>query len=115
MVDIEFIRKRHFVDGWSIRKLSRQLGIARQTVRKALASAEPPRYRLKRPRPCPVMDPYREVILAWLKQDDTAPRVKSESRCKSPSDRVLLIYAAASRSFTAWLSGSAPRVARHSQ
>lgn len=74
MVDIEFIRKRHFVDGWSIRKLSRQLGIARQTVRKALASAEPPRYRLTRPRPCPVMDPYGEVILAWLKQDETAPR-----------------------------------------
>ena len=74
MVDIEFIRKRHFIDGWLIRKLSWRLGIARQTVRKALASAEPPRYRLTAPRPYPVMDPYREVILAWLKQDETAPR-----------------------------------------
>ncbi|HEY8488265.1 MAG TPA: IS21 family transposase, partial [Thermaerobacter sp.] len=74
MVDIEFIRKRHFVDGWSIRKISRQLGLARQTVRKALASAEPPRYRLKSPRPSPVLDPYRDVILTWLEQDATAPR-----------------------------------------
>ncbi|WP_242823287.1 IS21 family transposase [Thermaerobacter subterraneus] len=45
-----------------------------QTVRKALASAEPPRYRLKSPRPSPVLDPYRDVILTWLEQDATAPR-----------------------------------------
>ena len=32
MVDIEFIRKKHLVDGWSIRKISRQLGISRQVV-----------------------------------------------------------------------------------
>jgi len=74
MVDIEFIRKRHFVDGWSIRKISRQLGLARQTVRKALASSDPPRYRLKAPRPSPVLDPYRDIILTWLAQDATAPR-----------------------------------------
>ncbi|GAB6877165.1 hypothetical protein [Thermaerobacter litoralis] len=74
MVDIEFIRKRHFVEGWSIRKISRQLGLARQTVRKALASAEAPRYRLTSPRPSPVLDPNRNVILTWLEQDATAPR-----------------------------------------
>ena len=38
MVDIEFIRKKHFVEGWSIRKIARNLGISRQSVRKALAS-----------------------------------------------------------------------------
>ena len=36
MVDIEFIRKKHLIDGWSIRKISRHLGIARQTVRYAI-------------------------------------------------------------------------------
>jgi len=39
MVDIEFIRKKHFVEGWSIRKIARNLGISRQSVRKALAVA----------------------------------------------------------------------------
>ena len=57
MVDIEFIRKKHLLDGWSIRQVSRQLHLARQTVRKALASAEPPRYHLAKPRPCPAIDP----------------------------------------------------------
>lgn len=43
MVDIEFIRKKNMVDWWSTRKTSRQLGIVRQRVRKALAS-DLPRY-----------------------------------------------------------------------
>lgn len=73
MVDVEFIRKKHFVEGWSIRRLSRQLDLARQTIRKVLASSEPPRYRLGQPRPCPAMDPYRELIESWLVADETAP------------------------------------------
>jgi lambda repressor-like predicted transcriptional regulator len=47
MVDVEFIKKRHADDGWSVRKIARQLEVSRQTVRKVLAApAEPPRYRL---------------------------------------------------------------------
>ncbi len=45
MADIEFIRKKHYLEGWSIRKITRNPGISRQSVRKALASAEMPRYR----------------------------------------------------------------------
>lgn len=73
MVDVEFIRKKHFVEGWSIRRISRHLDLARQTVRKALTSAEPPRYHLSKPRPCPIMGPYGEVIHTWLTQDAQAP------------------------------------------
>jgi transposase len=73
MVDIEFIRKKHFLEGWSIRRLSRQLQLARQTVRKALASSAPPRYHLRQPRPCPAMDPYRALIEGWLAADAQAP------------------------------------------
>ncbi|GEO27403.1 hypothetical protein AAC03nite_31880 [Alicyclobacillus acidoterrestris] len=46
MVDKEYIRKNHFVDGWSIRGISRQCKISRQTVRKMLADAEIPKYSL---------------------------------------------------------------------
>ena len=73
MVDIEFIRKKHFVEGWSIRKVAHNLGISRQSVRKVLASAEIPHYKLTEPRPCPVMDHYRGVIKAWLDNDKEAP------------------------------------------
>jgi transposase len=73
MADTEFIRKKHFVDGWSVRKISRQVQVSRQSVRKALRSAEPPRYRLSAPRRCPVMDPFRAVIQAWLDADAAAP------------------------------------------
>ena len=73
MVDIEFIRKKHLVDGWSIRKIGRQLGISRQVVRKAIESSDPPRYNLKKPRPCPAMDPFCGVVLHWLEEDQNAP------------------------------------------
>ena len=73
MVDKEYNRKLHFVKGWSVRKISRQLGHARQTVRKMLADSEVPRYKLAAHRPSPVMDPYRMVIEQWLQDDTKAP------------------------------------------
>lgn len=73
MVDKEYVRKRHYVDGWSIRELSKQLKIARQTVRKMLEDAEIPRYHQGQERSCPVMDPYRAFIENILLEDKTAP------------------------------------------
>lgn len=73
MVDKEYVRKRHFVDGWSIRELSRQLKIARQTIRKMLEDAELPKYKRKEERACPVMDPYRAFIENILLEDKNAP------------------------------------------
>jgi len=87
MVDIEFIRKKHFVEGWSIRKISRQLCISRQAVRKAISSADPPRYHLTKARPCPVMDPFREVILTWLAEDEKA-RPKQRHTARRIFDRL---------------------------
>lgn len=74
VVDIEYIRKMHYVEGWSVRKISRQCLVSRQVVRKALRSAEPRRYTRKVDKPCPVMDPYRNVITQWIKDDEKAPR-----------------------------------------
>lgn len=74
MVDIEYIRKKHFIEGWKIRKISRNLGISRQTVRKALKSSEIPRYTLTQAKPCPVLDPYKAIIEEWLEQDKAAPK-----------------------------------------
>lgn len=91
MVDIEYIRKKHYLDGWSIRKISRQLGIARQTVRKVLGSSELPRYHRTKARSCPVMDPYRAVIEAWLAADEEAPP-KQRHTAKRIDDRLVAEY-----------------------
>ncbi len=69
MVDIEYIRKKHFLEGWSIRKISRNLVISRQSVRKTLQSSEIPKYALSKAKSCPVMDPYKEIVQEWLQQD----------------------------------------------
>lgn len=73
MVTIESIRKRAYVDGWSIRRISREMGISRQAVRKALLSSAQPQYTRKKPPRCPVMDPFREIISGWMETDKTAP------------------------------------------
>jgi transposase len=73
VVDIEYIRRKHYIEGWSIRRISRQLEVSRPTIRKALESAEPWHYTLTRPKPCPVMDPYRDIIVSWLELDGSAP------------------------------------------
>ena len=91
VVDIEYIRKMHYVEGWSIRKIGRQLGYARQTIRKALASSKVPLYELRQARPCPVMDPYREIIVEWLKTDEDAPK-KQRHSAKRIYDRLVTEY-----------------------
>lgn len=91
MVDIEFIRKKHFVEGWSIRRISRQLQVARQTVRKALASADVPHYRRREARPQPVMGPFAEVVKTWLAADATAPR-KQRHTARRIYDRLVTEY-----------------------
>ena len=73
MIDKEYIRKKHFLEGWSIHELSRQLKISRQTVRKMLKEGEIPKYNRQIPKPSPVMEPFREVIESILKVDETAP------------------------------------------
>ncbi len=69
MVDKELIRKLVLVKGWSIREVARELKVARQTVRKCLADAQPPRYHLKAERPSPVLESVKGIIAEWLEQD----------------------------------------------
>ena len=79
MVTKEYIRKRHLVDGWSIRKLSRQCDVSRQTVRKMLGDAQMPTYTLAAPRPKPAMERWIPVIERWL-EDDEKPGVPLKQR-----------------------------------
>ena len=79
MDDIERIRRLVLVEGFSQREVAKQLGIARKSVRKAVQRADPFEYTLKVPRVCPILDPFKPVIDAWLEQDRKAPRKQRHS------------------------------------
>ncbi len=69
----ENIRRLYFIKRKSIRQIAEANHYSRKTVRKAIADAEVPEYRLNVPRPCPVMGPYLPVIENWLKEDKGRP------------------------------------------
>lgn len=74
MLDVEQwaeIRRMHEVEGLSIREIARRSGRDRNTVRTALRSAEPPRYR--RERRASKLDPFKEEIGRLLKGDAKLP------------------------------------------
>jgi len=69
----ELIRRKHFVDGMSLRAIARELGHSRKFVKKAVSHASPPGYRLSKTKPKPVLDPVRPIIDAWLEEDLSRP------------------------------------------
>ena len=70
----EAIRQAYFKDGKSIRQIAREFRCARDTVTKALASAEPEEYTLKAPRPAPILGPYKPLIDQLLVENERLPR-----------------------------------------
>ncbi len=76
VVDKDIIRRLHHVQGWSERRIARELGFARETVRKYLRedSDTVPRYRLTQPRAKPVIDAVLPLIRQWLADDTQQPR-----------------------------------------
>ncbi len=74
MATQEIIIKRHVQKHCSIRQLAREYHMSRKTIRKMLSQGSTvPGYTLTKDRPCPVMGPYKEIILSWLKEDKKAP------------------------------------------
>ncbi|MBC7251261.1 MAG: IS21 family transposase [Anaerolineae bacterium] len=72
--DREEIRRAYFIENKSLRQIARELGHSRETVRKAIESAEPTAYTLKRPRSSPVLGPYKARIDELLAQSEHLPR-----------------------------------------
>ena len=65
------LRRLHFVKGMSIRELHRRTGLDRKTIRRALRSETPPRYRRKR-MPSK-LDPFADEVHALLHEDHRLP------------------------------------------
>lgn len=76
MAHIERIRWLHFQAGWSIRKIARHVGIARQTVTKYIGESQPPRYNRSEPYVSPTLEPYKAQIEQLLREDEYQPKKK---------------------------------------
>lgn len=70
----EKIRLAYFVEHKSIRRIAREYKCSRDTVNKAIASAEPAVYTLQAPREAPVLGPYRAQIDRLLVENESLPR-----------------------------------------
>jgi hypothetical protein len=65
------IRRMHFVEGLGIKEIGRRTGRDRKTIRRALRSDEPPRYR--RPPRQSKLDPFRDEIDSLVRSDPRLP------------------------------------------
>ena len=70
----EKIRRDRRLEGLSIRELADRHKVHRRTVRQALADPLPPPRKVYPARSRPAIDPWVEVIDAWLLADQQAPR-----------------------------------------
>ncbi|HET8777416.1 MAG TPA: IS21 family transposase [Candidatus Limnocylindria bacterium] len=68
------LRRQHFVGGKSIKRLARETGLSRNTVRAALRSDEPPVYR--RAPAGSVLDPFKHEVHRLLRADPALSGVR---------------------------------------
>jgi len=68
------IRRLRFVRGCSIREISRRTGLHRETIRRAIASDEPPKY--SREGRGSKVDPFKAQIARLLRDDPDLPGVR---------------------------------------
>ena len=71
MEDWAEIRRLHRAEGMPIKAIARQLGLARNTVRAAIASDVPPKY--ERAPAGSIVDPFVPAIEALLREFPTMP------------------------------------------
>lgn len=82
------IRRLHFAEGLGKQTIAKHLGIARNTVKAALASSEPPIYR--RPRRPSAVDAYEDEIRVLLKGCPSMPATVIAERIGWPRGMTVL-------------------------
>ena len=70
----EKIRRAYFIEKKSQRQIAKEMKCSRDTVKKAIESAEPATYILRQPRPAPVLGPHRSRIDELLDENERLPR-----------------------------------------
>jgi transposase len=72
--DYEQVRRAFFIENKSLRQIEQEFGHCRRTIKKALASPEPPGYTLTVPRAAPKLGPFKEQVDRLLDENETLPR-----------------------------------------
>jgi transposase len=70
----ERIRRAYYVEHKSKRQIAREEGCSRQSVDRAVASAEAEPYHLQQPRAAPVLGPFKARIDELLQENERLPR-----------------------------------------
>lgn len=70
----EEIRRAYVHEDTTMRQIARELRGSRNSVEKAIPSAEPAAYTLQVPRPAPVLGPYKPVLEPLLAENEHMPR-----------------------------------------
>lgn len=68
------IRHAVLVEGKSQRQVARETGRSRNTIRRMLLDSQVPKYERKAPRRKPVLGPYKQMLEAWVKEDQKKPK-----------------------------------------
>lgn len=84
MAQIEYIRKLYFMEGLSIREISRRTGIHRDTISKyvSMEDPKPPMYKIRKERGHPVLGPYIPLIKQILEEDGKRHRKQRHTGTK---------------------------------
>ena len=84
MEQYELIRKMHFIEDLSVRQISKETGIHRNTIKKYLEeeTVEPPKYKAPQERAHPVLGSYIPMIEKILEEDKTRHRKQKHTATK---------------------------------
>jgi transposase len=74
LMDYFKVREAHFIQKWSARRIAREYGLSRNTVKKYMAENMLPQYRRSSDRFCPVLGPFIELIDELIQEDLKKPR-----------------------------------------
>ncbi len=72
--DQERMRRAYYLEEKSIRRVAREQGHTRRTVKKAILATTPPKYEIRIPREAPVLGPYKARIGDLLQENESLPR-----------------------------------------
>ena len=81
------VRQAVQVDGISVRRAAREIGLSRKTIRKMLAFSVPPGYQRNKPVLRPKLGPWLGVVDQNLEADESQPN-KQRHRARRIYDRL---------------------------